>query len=168
MADVSNTHKTEIVEKELRGAFLIGVALKGVDALIEAALGVLLMYTHVVTNTIIALTNYALIEDPDNFFATHLRALADVSSHAQFFGGLYLFAHGMIKAVLMLGLWRDKMWAYPASIAVILLFLIYEVVRFLETYSVALLALIIFDSVIVILIAHEYHHKRRRMRAART
>lgn len=157
----------ERIERDLHDAFLIGIALKGASALLETVLGVLLMYTHVVTNFVLTLTTYALIEDPDNFFATHLRALAAVSPQAQFLGGLYLLLHGAVKCALMLGLWLDKAWAYPASIVVMLLFMFYEVVRFFETYSLAYLALILFDAIVVGLIIHEYRHQWRQRFANR-
>jgi len=144
-----------IPERTIHRAFEIGIVLKGVNAAIEALFGVLLLFTNVVglVQTLIAAE---LIEDPDNFFATHLRALANPSHQAQIFGGLYLLSHGVIKGVLVIGLLRNKFWAYPASLAVLSLFIVYEVVRFFQTHYLPLLLLVVFDLVIVWLVWHEY------------
>ena len=146
----------ELVEREIHDAFLVGVILKGCNALLEVVLGTLLLFTHVVTNTIIAFINYALVQDPDNFFSTHLSALANLTPQAQFFGALYLLAHGIVKIFLVVGLLRKRAWAYPASITVLSLFMFYELVRTIQTNSIAILLLTIFDGVVVWLIWHEY------------
>lgn len=146
----------EIVERDIHEVFLIGVVLKGLNATLEIILGTLLLFTHVVTNTILAFINYALVEDPDNFFSAHLHSLANLSPQAQFFGGLYLLAHGVIKVCLVIGLLRNKSWAYPASITVLSFFMFYELVRSIQTHSIAILLLTIFDAIVVTLIWHEY------------
>lgn len=52
------------------------------------------------------------------------------------------------------------MWAYPALIAVLALFMFYQAVRFIETYSIAMFLLSVFDAALVWLIWHEYHRVR--------
>ena len=154
----------EVVEKEIHDAFLVGVILKGGNAILEVVLGTLLLFTHVVTNTILAFINYALVQDPDNFFSTHLSALANLSPQAQFFGALYLLAHGIVKIFLVVGLLRNKSWAYPASISVLSLFMFYELVRTVQTGSIPLLLLSLFDGAVVFLIWHEYNRIQKAKR----
>ena len=156
--------KEDALERDLHMAFIVGILLKGLNASAEVILGLLLMYTHVVTNTILNLMNNALIEDPDNFFATHFYRYAELSPHAQFFGGLYLLSHGAVKIFLVGGLMLNKIWAYPASIAVLSLFMLYEAVRFIETHSIPMLLLTIFDGALVFLIWHEYRRVRTGLR----
>lgn len=148
------------MERDLHRAFIVGVILKGLNATLEVVLGTLLLYTNVVTHVILTLLDNALIQDPDNFFATHLYRYADISPHAQFFGGLYLLSHGVVKVLLVAGLLRGKIWAYPASIVVLALFMFYQAIRFFETHSIAMLLLTIFDAALVWLIWHEYRHIR--------
>jgi len=152
------------MERDLHRAFVIGIILKGLNAIIEIVLGVLLLYTDVVRNVVLTLLDNALIEDPDNFFATHLYRFADITPHAQFFGALYLLSHGVVKALLVAGLLRKKMWAYPASIAVLALFMFYQIVRFIETHSIPMFLLTVFDAALVWLIWHEYRHVRGGLR----
>lgn len=145
-----------IREEEIREVFIAGVTLKAFGAFAELVLGLLLMYSNVVAHTIETLMSWALVQDPDNFFLSHLYAFATLSPRAQFLGGVYLASHGAVKFVLMIALLRNKPWAYPASIAVLILFMVYEVARFIQTHSTPTLLLFIFDAVIVWLIYHEY------------
>jgi len=47
------------------------------------------------------LTRHELMEDPDDYVATHLRAMAaHLSLHSKHLAALYLMAHGLIKAAL--------------------------------------------------------------------
>jgi len=151
-----------IREKDIREVFVLGVVLKAIGAFFELVLGLLLMYSDIVTATITTLMGWALLQDPDNFFLNHLHALTTLSPRAQFLGGLYLASHGAVKFVLMIALLRNKAWAYPASIAVLMLFMIYEVVRFAQTHSLPTLFLFFFDAIIVWLIYHEYKLTKRR------
>lgn len=155
-----------IEEREMHEVFLVGVILKGLNAVLEIILGTLLLFTHVVANTILAFINFALVEDPDNFFAAHLSAIANLSPRAQFFGGLYLLAHGVVKIFLVAGLLRNKPWAYPTSMTVLSLFTFYELVRFIETHSIAILLLTIFDGIVVLLIWNEYRRVQKSRKKA--
>ena len=62
----------------------------------------------------------------------------------------------------MIGLLRNKLWAYPVSLAVLGLFIIYQLYRFSYSHGVGLLVLTGFDGVVMGLVWHEYrlirHH----------
>jgi len=150
-------------QKLIHQAFEVGIILKGLNAALEIVFGILLLFTNVVglVQTLIA---DELIEDPDDFFATHLRALANSSHQVQIYGGLYLLSHGIIKAVLVGGLLRNKMWAYPASLAVLSLFIVYQVVRIVQTHSLPLLALTLFDLLVIWLVWEEYRRISKKSR----
>lgn len=149
-------------EKGIHEAFEISIALKGIGALVETILGAALLFTDRLIEVVFALVENELIDDPNDFFATHVRSFL-LSPHAAdaTFGGLYLLSHGVVKLFLVAGLWRGKLWAYPASLAVFALFILYQLVRFARTHSPWLLALTALDLVIMWLIFHEY---RRLMR----
>jgi uncharacterized membrane protein len=100
------------------------------------------------------------VEDPNDFLATHLQNFTStISPQTQTFAALYLLSHGVIKAVLVVGLLRNKLWAYPASLAVLALFVAYQVIKFLSSHSIALALLTLFDLVVMWLIWHEYRRK---------
>ncbi len=158
--------RKELGEKSIHKAFIITIAVKAVFAALETILGLLLLFTGSVVQVVLALLENELIEDPNDFFGTHVHALLNPSHEAQVFGGLYLISHGIVKLFLVIGLLRNKMWAYPASLAVFALFILYQMVRWLSTHSVFLLLLTVMDIIIMWLIWHEYHHKLKAQTAA--
>ena len=143
-------------EKRIFQVFEVAVTLKGLNAILEIILGTLLLSTNLVNDVIHTLIQNELLDDPNDFFASHIQALLSFSPHAQFFGALYLLSHGAVKVFLVVGLLRKKLWAYPASMAVLSLFIIYQIIRFLGTHSIWLLFLSIFDIFVVWLVWHEY------------
>ena len=151
-------------DKRLHQAFEVGIILKGLNALLEIVLGIGLLtpVADRVSSFVLSLAQDELVEDPTDFFATHIEKYSHLlSPDAQFFGSMYLLSHGIVKGVLVYGLLREKLWAYPASIAVLILFIIYQVIRWMSTRSVALVLLTIFDLVILWLIWHEYKRLQR-------
>lgn len=67
-----------------------------------------------------------------------------------------------MKLALVIGLLREKLWAYPASLIALALFIAYQLYRYAFTNSVGLLALTVFDLFVMLLVWHEYrlirHH----------
>jgi uncharacterized membrane protein len=143
-------------ERGIHEAFLVAVFIKGIDGLLEIVLGILLIFTNTVSHVILALIRNELIEDPDDFFATHLRAFANQSHEVFLLGGLYLVAHGLVKAFLSGALWRNYLWAYPAALAFLGMFILFQLIRIIQTDSLPLIFLTIFDIVMFWLVAHEY------------
>lgn len=154
----------------LHQAFEIGIVLKGLHALVECAGGIALyvVSTATIVRWVNAVTQEELIEDPHDFVATHLRHMAQhFSVSAQSFYALYLLGHGVIKLLLVAGLLRHKRWSYPASLAALLLFVLYQLYRYSFTHSVGLLALTAFDLLVIALIWQEWRTVRRaELRAA--
>jgi uncharacterized membrane protein len=110
------------------------------------------------------LTAGELVEDPQDFLANHLRTIAGhISPHAQFVSALYLLFDGAIKVVLVWGLFREKVWAYPAAIAVLTLFIAYQTITWTRTFSPALLLLTLFDLALIYLIYNEYRRHSKRL-----
>lgn len=151
----------QVRERGIHEIFEVSIVLKGIGALVEAVLGVLLLYSTNVLDLIRALLQNELIDDPNDFFASHLFSFLNPSPQALHFGGLYLLSHGLVKLVLIAGLLRRQMWAYPASIAVFALFIAYQSVRFLRTHSLWLLFLTALDLIVIWLIWHEYRRMQK-------
>jgi uncharacterized membrane protein len=152
---------TEQREKGLHEAFEISILLKGIGAASEALVGAFLLFSDHAIDIVRALVENQLVDDPDGFLATHFSSLLTVPTPAaQHFGGVYLLSHGIVKLALVIGLLRDKLWAYPASLLVFSLFIVYQVDRYFQTHSLWLLFLTVVDLVIMWLIWHEYRHRR--------
>jgi len=147
-------------EQGIREVFRISIILKGLNALLEVGLGVILFFTARHADVLVALVSNELVDDPDGFLARHqATVMGYLDPHVQLFAALYLVVHGLVKACLVWGLLREKLWAYPASIAVFLLFILYQSFRYLHHHSLPLLALTVFDVFVVTLISHEYRRR---------
>ena len=156
-------HLTTKKEHSLHQIFEVGVVLKGINAVVEIGLGVLLLFVNVGA-ILQTLVENEIVEDPQGFLARHSSLITGaISPHAQYVSALYLLSHGIIKVVLVWGLLRDKLWAYPASLAVLALFVAYQTITFTRTHSIALLLLTIFDLTLIWLIWHEYRRHAKKL-----
>lgn len=154
-------------EHRIHQFFEVSILLKGLHGLVECIGGVLLALVSArsVTNLVVWLTQGELAEDPHDVIASHLMHwAAGFSSNTKTFYAAYLLLHGLIKVALVVALLRGMLWAYPASLIALGLFMSYQVYRFIETHSLIMLGLTVFDLVVMWLIWHEY----RIMRAARS
>ena len=147
--------------------FEIGIVAKGLNGLVEVIGGMLLLF---VTPTrvhfwAVRLTQEELSEDPHDFIATRLLHSANgVTGGAVLFGALYLLSHGAIKIFLVVSLLRNKLWAYPLTIVVLSMFVLYQLYRISLHVSLAMIALTVFDLLIIILTAREYRQQRKARR----
>jgi uncharacterized membrane protein len=155
-----------VQEQRIHQIFVVSVLAKGVHALIEIAGGLALYLTS--TATIIAwinrLSQGELTEDPRDWIARQAVKFGQHFSAAEHhFYAFYLLSHGLIKGVLVFGLLREKLWAYPASIGVFGLFIAYQLYRYSWTHDLALVALSIFDLFVIALAIHEYRLLRKHL-----
>jgi uncharacterized membrane protein len=154
-----------VKERRIHEIFEASVLLKGAHALIECLGGFLLFFVsaQAITGLVKALTQNELNEDPGDLVATTLRDLAgNLSVTTEHFYAWYLLSHGVIKLVLVIGLLRNQLWAYPASLVALGLFMAYQLYRFSFTHGIGLLVLTVFDLAVVVLIWHEYRIVRSR------
>jgi uncharacterized membrane protein len=79
----------------------------------------------------------------------------------QRFYAFYLLSHGVIRVFLVVGLLRNKPWAYPVSLVVFGLFIVYQLYRFSYTHGIGLIVLTVFDVIVMGLIWREYLLVRR-------
>lgn len=146
--------------RSIHDLFEVGVALKGLNALLELSLGVLFLFVDVGA-LVQTLAQKELVEDPTDFLASRLQGLAGtLSPGAELYSALYLISHGVVKGVLVFGLLRGYLWAYPASLAVLALFVLYQLIGIVATQSVPMILLTLFDLVVMWLIWKEYAYVR--------
>ncbi len=153
-------------ERRIHQFFEISVLLKGAHALIECSGGLVLAFvsTSAIANLVNALTQEELTEDPNDFVASHLLSLAqNFTVGSQHFYAFYLLSHGVIKVFLVIGLLKNKLWAYPASLFVFGLFIVYQLYRYSYTHGIGLIVLTVFDVIVMGLIWHEYRLVRRHL-----
>jgi uncharacterized membrane protein len=145
-------------------AFEVGVVLKGLNGLVELIGGILLLVfpPTAIQDFIIRLTHKELTEDPTDFIATHLRTAAQqLSVHAKTFAAIYLLSHGVIKAVLVYALIKDKLWAFPWAIGFFTAFGVYQIYRYFVEPSGMLIALTVLDVIVIGLTLAEWQRVKR-------
>ncbi|HVC09315.1 MAG TPA: DUF2127 domain-containing protein [Elusimicrobiota bacterium] len=145
--------------------FALAVGAKGADGALEITGGWLLWAAPraELNRWIVMLTQHELMEDPDDYVATHLRIMAShLSLHAKHLAALYLMAHGLIKVILAVSLLRNRLWAYPAAIAFLSAFAAYTFYRFAYTRLPILAALAVLNLILVLLISLEYAQRRKK------
>jgi uncharacterized membrane protein len=136
-------------------SFRISIALKGVNAALEIVGGVALAAVSpaFILRAVALLTQNELAENPRDFIANYfLHAASHLSLSGQRFAAVYLFSHGVIKIGLVWALLRHKLWAYPLSIIVFGAFIVYQLYRFTLTHAPGLIALSLFDLLVIGLI----------------
>lgn len=155
----SMSQKNNGIEKEIHEVFDITLLLKGITAFGELA-GGLLLYS-ISTESITRITTFILkgelIEDPHDIIANYLMHIAlTFGGSSKVFAALYLAGHGIVNGLVVLGLWKEKIWAYPISFAVIGALIAYQVYLLTFGYSLWLVILTALDLIILFLAWHEY------------
>lgn len=148
--------------------FFISLILKGLDGILELVGGTLLLLVSPAQIGAFArfLTRSELSEDPHDPIANALvHWTSGVSVSASLFGAIYLLLHGLVKAVLVWAVLRDRLWAYPWMIVFLLIFIGYQSYQIAVAFSWGLLVLTAFDVFIVYLTWHEYGIHAARSRA---
>lgn len=147
----------------LHRLFQGGIALKGMMGASEAVAGTLLLTTppaglHALVARAARFGLIARGEHP--VFARILRAGETLPVGAQHFYAIYLLFHGVMKMVMVLLLWRQVRWAYPAAIIIQIAFVVFEALRWAETGNPVLLGLALLDLAIIGLILREWRARR--------
>ena len=143
--------------------FEIGIVAKGLNGAAELVGGLLLLLLGPdrLHRWVAALTQGELSEDPNDVVARYLLRTADgLDGNAVLFGAAYLLVHGVVKVVLVVALLRNKIWAYPWMIGVLLAFVAYQVYRIVLSPSPGLIALTAFDVLIIALTWREWRVQR--------
>lgn len=161
MASKSSRHSFS--SSLLRNSFRTGITIKGIDGILETIGGIALWFIspekmNAITRALLA---HEIEHDPHDFIATHLMHLAHrMASADPTFASIYLLAHGVAKIVVVSALWANKIWAYPAAIAIFGTFCAYETYRWTHTHSFTLAVLTIFDAIVIVLTCLEYRECR--------
>ena len=144
-------------------AFRISISLKGLDGLLEVVGGLVLLFVAPATlqSWARSLTAHELAQDRHDFVANHLlHSASQLSRSTTLFGAVYLLSHGIAKVVLVVALLRNQLWAYPWLIALLAVFIVYQLYRLAYGFSVGLTLLTLFDAFVLWLTVLEYRRRR--------
>ncbi len=156
---------TPAEERRVHQVFVVTLAIKAADAILELIVALLLALidVRVLSNAVVRLVAKELIHHPEDRLANWIAQWAEsFSVDAKTFAVLYLASHGIIKLGLVVGLWRNQAWAYPVSLVAFAAFIVYQVHRFTFTHSPFLVVLTVFDLVVIVLVWHEWRRRRAR------
>lgn len=151
---------TERIEthRALDDSFRVAVVMKGLFGLAEVIGGVLLLFVtgEALNNFVVKATRSELSGDHQDFIAMHLLHVTRDLHGRPVFAASYLLSHGVVKVVLVIAMLRNHRWAYPATLAFLAGFVVYQVYRFALEPSIGLVLLTVFDLVVMWLVWREY------------
>lgn len=153
-------------EKRVHQVFVVSVLAKGLHALFEmfAGIALYLVSTATIVGSISRWSNRQIALERHDWVASHLLKFAEgFSVEKHDFYAFYLLSHGIVKGILVAGLLKEKIWAYPASFLVFGLFIAYQLYRFTFTHDFMLVLLSIFDLFVIALAVHEYRLLRKHL-----
>jgi uncharacterized membrane protein len=144
--------------------YFAGVLIKGIDGLLELVVGVVLVFAPSLPHTVLEKVAGRVVHHFDSvgpFVSGYLENLdANLAHSGSWFLVAYLIAHGAIKVGLVYCLLRRLHHINPVAIAVLLVFLGYQI-YLLVVHPTAGLALIsVLDAAIIYLVYREYRELR--------
>lgn len=152
-------------EARLHLLFQVGVVIKGIDGALELFAGTALCFTGTAAlrHLVDMLTQGELQEDPNDFIANLLVSFFHhLSVNTEHFAAVYLIVYGVTKMGLVIGLLRGKLWAYPAALIILGLFLSYQIYRFSHNHSPGLAFVSLLDLAILAVIWRDYQYFKAR------
>jgi len=158
---VSWYRPTSLLDKIFEG----GIIFKGIDGALEFLGGLLVLFVSPATlhNFIVVITRRELVEDPHDKIANLLMHATDhYSNGGRTFLVVYLWIHAAIKLIAVIGILKNKLWAYPFSLITLGLLMLYQLydILFVKA-SLGMIVLTVIDVFILWLIWREYGKVRQ-------
>jgi uncharacterized membrane protein len=147
-------------------SFQAGITLKGIDGLLEIIAAILFVTaTPTRLNSILNfLTFHALSRNPNAFVASHLlHASQSIVQNAHYFIFFYLLSRGISKVFLVVALWCNRLWAYPALIILLACFIVYQLYRMTFAPSLLLVFFSCLDATVIVLTWAEYRQQKSKI-----
>jgi uncharacterized membrane protein len=148
--------------------YRIGVIIKGIDGLAELIAGIALIISpsivHMILSDIVGRANQHH-SHVFHFIAEYVARLdKDLAKSGLLFLILFLIGHGLVKLVLVYCLLKRYIHAYPYAIAVLVLFLVYQIyVLIQDPLSIGMWLFTILDIAIIWLVWGEYKDLQEKM-----
>ncbi len=146
-------------EKIYHRLFRWGIWLKILLSFGEIAAGVALSFLtyETIKRFVFFFIGGELAETPRDFFWEHMASWSrSFTAAPESFWAFLLISHGIVKLFLAWGLWKEKLWAFPAGAAVFIGFVVYQIYQLTYLNSVFLWLITIFDIVLIVLVLQEW------------
>jgi uncharacterized membrane protein len=162
MDDLPQTREEKRTERDILWLFDMALILKIINGSFEIIAALLILF--VPPTFVLKLAEFAtggeLAQDADDPIATAIRSTAhSFAVHTHYFLALYLALHGIVKVLLVLGIFAKKKIAYPLFMFALAVFAAYEAYRGFTRHELLLQALAIFDLALLVLTSHEYRRR---------
>ena len=139
-------------EKRIHQLFQVTVALKGLHGIIEIVGGIALALFS--TDSVLRL----LYRWDRHEWVTRHFSTGEHHYYVWFF-----LSHGALNLALAIGLLLEKLWAYPAAMVVLVLFIVLQLHRFTHVHDPGLIFFSLLDVVVIALAVHEYRLLRKHL-----
>jgi len=146
-------------EKTIYELFCISIWLKIIGSAGEMIAGSLiaLIPSTYVLHVALFLTQGDTGGEADDFFARELMTLAHTFAISNdLLIGVYIFVRGFIQFLLSLALLRNKLWAYPLLVLILVILVGTQLWAISLSQSIATAALTLVDIITIYLVWHEY------------
>lgn len=147
----------------LHRIFSIGIIAKCVDGILEIIGGALLLFFDPtkIHQLLVLITQHELLTDSNDVIANYILNLGNnLSTSAQHFAAIYLFTHGLLKIIIYILLLKGNKKTYIFIITTLIMFITYQIYRFIIGGSIFMLFVTIFDILILVLTVIEYNNKK--------
>jgi len=151
----TETRETKQEERSVYQYFFWSVLLKGAISVAEIIAGVALFFIPppLIVQMAMLVLNHLPISSLQN---TLMQEVATYTTGAVTFVALYLISRGLIKALLIGALLKNKLWAYPWSLIVLALFVVYQAYQIFIAHSLIVVGITLFDLVVMYFIYREW------------
>jgi uncharacterized membrane protein len=139
-------------EKRIHQIFQVTVALKGLHGLVEIIGGIALAFFS--TDAILRLLYHL---DKHQLVARHF----NTGEHHYYVW--FFLSHGALNLALAIGLLLEKLWAYPAAVVILVLFIVLQMHRFTHVHDPGLVIFSLIDVLVIVLAVHEYRLLRKHL-----
>ena len=151
-------------EKHYHDLFIAGIVAKAFIAVGEIASGLIFAFFSydALTRAAFVLFGGELTETPRDVVWQYIVAgFGSFAATPRPVWVIIFLSHGIVKLLLLGGLWWNKGWAYPASLIIFTLFIFYQLYQISVTPSLMLWIITAIDVLVVLLIVREYRHRKR-------
>lgn len=145
-------------------AFLVTVAVKGIDGVIETSLGLLIALAgpDKLFDIVLRFTTPELQDNPGAGFARAVQSGAAGLAHAGGFAMFYLLVHGILKTGIAVNLLRGKRWIFAPAVVILGGFVLYLGYRTAQHWSWWSASLALFDLFTLALVVNEWVQPREK------
>jgi len=139
-----------LTEQQLHRAFVTTVFINGIIAVLDILAGFFFASQSIIDPYL------TTVVQRGGFIGTIASVIQSMSGRVQAIGAFYFFSHGAVKILLVWGLWKSKLWAYPVSIVFLAGFSLYQLYEILVHFSFIVTAFLLFNTIVIILVIQEY------------